>query len=407
MSQGLVEIQKEYTTFLTNSITPLIYEGLSSLYEYSQKKATEIEGKAKYDSSIDNPGVLAIFQVKLSHIPDWNKEKISTETQRIKESSGCSEWFDDLIRAIIKSNITLLTGGRYFPMKMQEHYKRIDTQTLIHKSYIECARYFYLNPYLFYQKYPNIEIRRNQMVIFEKIQNSIIETIRQLLPMKIILQEYLSGVDIPESSVEVRNTVPQPNYMAVEALVKRDLDVEKDKFDAVGGISHNVISRGGISHGGMNENFGMEDDVNKISMSDEKEDLPIIKSLISELGDDEEDEDDEEEEEEDDENDENVEENQDGGGDKSLIIEHYSNSPPNTESRKNKSSAHSEHSIKSSKSKSSIENKNPLDFITTSESSQEDNKTDVLDGIGTFEPGVAPVLKTETEKSAYFGKFFQ
>ena len=39
---------------------------------------------------------------------DRNNVKIEEETLRIKNSSGCAEIFDDLIKAVIKSHISVM-----------------------------------------------------------------------------------------------------------------------------------------------------------------------------------------------------------------------------------------------------------------------------------------------------------
>ena len=56
------------------------------------------EEAAKEDSNIENPGVLRIFQMFLKGIKNINNHNIEAESNRIKEKSKCSEWFDDLVR---------------------------------------------------------------------------------------------------------------------------------------------------------------------------------------------------------------------------------------------------------------------------------------------------------------------
>ena len=91
-------IKKEYTIELVNTITPLIYEGFKSLYD----DAIEI-GECK--------DVLLIYQSLLKRIPKWSTDLINRETHRIRVQSKCTEWFDNLVRAVIKSNIMILNNN--------------------------------------------------------------------------------------------------------------------------------------------------------------------------------------------------------------------------------------------------------------------------------------------------------
>jgi hypothetical protein len=148
----LVETKNEYTTHLINILTPLIFEGIQSIYREAQKMS-------------DATDVLKIFQTYLKRIPKWNQNLIENETERIINSSHSYGWLGDLIKATLKSNLIVLM---YNPTrKTQEKvdstfYNNISTADFIHKVYIECAREIWNNPYLLYHNYPPIEIKRNQ-----------------------------------------------------------------------------------------------------------------------------------------------------------------------------------------------------------------------------------------------------
>ena len=71
MINFFVETKYEYTTQLVNVLTPLIYEGLHSIYDEA----------LKVSNGADN--VLKVFQSFLKRIPKWNPEMIKQETDRI------------------------------------------------------------------------------------------------------------------------------------------------------------------------------------------------------------------------------------------------------------------------------------------------------------------------------------
>jgi hypothetical protein len=96
-SNYLTEIKKEYTIQLVNMLTPTIYEGVNSIY-------SEVKNIAKEGEE------LKIFQGFLTKIPSWTEHMILVEATRIKTVSSNAEILDDLIKAVIQSNILLLTS---------------------------------------------------------------------------------------------------------------------------------------------------------------------------------------------------------------------------------------------------------------------------------------------------------
>ena len=174
----LVETKKEYTTQLVNIIFPFMFDGIQSLYEEACKVAKENEE-------------LKIFQSFLKKIPGWNTLILESETGRILKESGCEDLLAQLLSAVIKSNIMVLTNT---PPELKHTIKLpkdIDFQKFIHFSYIETAKSIYENPYLFYHKFSIFDVKKNQRDARDTIKSSIHEAIRKLLPLQYILNEYL------------------------------------------------------------------------------------------------------------------------------------------------------------------------------------------------------------------------
>lgn len=225
--RNIVEIKNEYTTFLINIITPFIYEGLKGVYNYALGVHKKFLEREKIDPNTKSPGPLKIFQTCLKEIPALNNHSIEKETNKIKEGSKCSEWFDDLIKAVIKSHVILLTfscSKTQSDVVKEKYHDRIDSKDFIHKCYIECAKIFYNYPELFWHEFPTIEIKRNQREIYDIIKTAIHEAIRKSLPIRLILTEYLNNDYIPESEF---TKVSESKYKSVKELVDRDL---KDKL---------------------------------------------------------------------------------------------------------------------------------------------------------------------------------
>ncbi len=221
--RNIVEIKNEYTTFLVNIITPFIYEGIKSVYAFALNAHNEFIERGKYDPEVKSPGILKLFQLSLKEIPTLNNHTIELEANRIKSGSKCADWFDDLVRAVIKCNIVLLTFNN--PKKRpeilkEEYHNKIEIKDFLHKCYVESARLIYNNPELYWHEFPPLEIKRNQREACELIKQAIHEATRKMLPIKLILKEYLSNNYYDEQDP---NNISEAKYMNIHSMVQRDL----------------------------------------------------------------------------------------------------------------------------------------------------------------------------------------
>lgn len=224
--RNIVEIKNIYTNFLINVIAPLIHEGFIKLYSDAEKSEIELIEKAKTDPAVKNIGILKLFQLHLAGIPNLNENQIENETNRIRTHSKCADWFNELIQAVIKSNIVLLTynaSGKTCKIVQDKYHESISINLFIHKCYIECAKIFINYPELFYKEYSNLEVQRNKREIRELIKNGIGEAIKKMLPIKLILQEYLSNDYIKEIDENISENISNSQFMNLKNLVNRDL----------------------------------------------------------------------------------------------------------------------------------------------------------------------------------------
>ncbi len=175
-----IDRKKEYTKQVVGLLNIRIYEGINSIY----KDAKEICRKERTTQ------YLQTFQKLLSTIPKWTKETISKEFTRIKIKSECS-WLEELITAVFVSHTKVLTaikGTNQFDLEIPTGSK------FIHKCYIECARIFWKNPYLFSDEdISPCEYQRNLRDCENIISKTITETIRKMLPVENILKKYLGS----------------------------------------------------------------------------------------------------------------------------------------------------------------------------------------------------------------------
>lgn len=178
-----IEIKNEYSEHLIETLTPYIYEGLTSIYREAVKIADETNNKDK---------TLLIFQKLLQSIDHWNQIRIDDETNRIKQLSRTVDYFDDLVKAVIKSNIILLAYSNTISNVIgQTFYNTFSTASFIHRCYTECGKDAHNNPYLFFHDIDPMDYKRNQIIIQQHIQSGITRAVRKILPISLILKEYL------------------------------------------------------------------------------------------------------------------------------------------------------------------------------------------------------------------------
>jgi hypothetical protein len=259
----LVETKTEYTTQLTNILVPLIYDGISSIYEDARKVAKNNEE-------------LKIFQSFLKKVPKWNKSLLENEASRILTMSGCSDLLQDLINAVIKSNIMILTNTPPQDKHKLQIKIRIEFVIFIHNCYIETARIFYNNPYLFYHNIAMYDLKRNQREAFDQIKNSIIEAIRKMLPLKLILQEYLGNSFKENKETDFDQHMSEVDKSNLNTMLNVELN-NPNQYTLIKKIDSNIIGGGNI-----NEQKIEDKDVKDDPKIEDKDDLKIEGKQTSE-----------------------------------------------------------------------------------------------------------------------------
>jgi hypothetical protein len=178
----LVNNKNEYINRLIKVLSPSIITGFYSIYNNTKNK----NKVHKY--------LLREFQNELSNTPHWNQLIITGEFERIKKDSGC-DWLDNLIRGVFKKYAKTLNvdKGNIRNIKIPNSYE------FIHKCYINIAREVWKNPKLFYHKLNNYQIAENTIKITEIVEDSIKDTILELMPLEKFIDDYVSNETMSNS----------------------------------------------------------------------------------------------------------------------------------------------------------------------------------------------------------------
>ena len=236
----LVDAKLEYTKQLVNIISPNIFLGVKTLYN----KCNEI---CKLENSND---ILYRFQVELSEIPKWNQEVINSEYHKLIENSKC-DWLEDLLTAVFVSHTRILTSINSNKNKNKINLKIPKVDHFIHLCYIEIARYFWKNTYLFDDSVNKYEYQRNRRETEQIIDTIINETIRKQLPVKHILKEYLGSefkdnVPTEQNNLENFNEYEKENLRKmvkneIENCSREKLSKLKIDYDIIKNLNSNII----------------------------------------------------------------------------------------------------------------------------------------------------------------------
>jgi hypothetical protein len=194
---ALHESKNEWGSRLVTILTPLIIDGYKSILEESIKLCKENNEHDKY---------LMTFQNLISRIPKWNTQIIETERKRICEKSGCN-YLEDLVTCVHIIQLKVLTA-----MRVGQKQKKIDINIpklddFIHKTYINVARKVYKNVYLFEVGIPPLQIQKNHRELEIIVQECILNTLRESIPVEAILKAYMDETTEEDVIEEVKEEI--------------------------------------------------------------------------------------------------------------------------------------------------------------------------------------------------------
>jgi hypothetical protein len=153
---------------------------------------------------------LMTFQNFISRIPKWNPTIIETERKRICDKSGCV-YLEDLITCVHIIQLKILTA-----MRVGQKQKKIDINIpklddFIHKVYINVARKIYKNVYLFEIDVLPLQIQKHNRELEILIQEGILNTIRESIPVEAILKQYMEQTVEEDVVEEIKEQIVEDN----------------------------------------------------------------------------------------------------------------------------------------------------------------------------------------------------
>jgi hypothetical protein len=220
---NLYQSRDELCARLVGILTPLIIEGIKSIFNESVKMCLDNQEIDKY---------LMHFQNLISHIPKWNGNTIEMERKRIVERSGC-HYLEELITCVHIIHLKVLTC-----IRVGNKQKKIDIaipklDNFLHKVYINVARKTYINVYLFERGITPLQIQKNNREFEIIVQECILSSIRESIPTEEIIRAYTDESMEIEEEVIVENIIDPDEEESKDQSVSDSQLKEKDEENSI------------------------------------------------------------------------------------------------------------------------------------------------------------------------------
>lgn len=221
---SLRESKNEWGSRLLTILTPHIVDGLKSIFDEALKLCKDNNEMDKY---------LMTFQNFITRIPKWNSTIIESERKRIVEKSGCN-YLEDLVTCVHIIQLKLLTA-----IRVGQKQRKIDVSIpkiddFIHKIYINVARKIYKNVYLFEINIPPLQIQKHFRELEIIVQECILNTVRDSIPVESILQAYMDQTVEEDVVEEVKEQIiEQPSKKEEETQIIKEGGSTDEKVETI------------------------------------------------------------------------------------------------------------------------------------------------------------------------------
>ncbi len=217
----LSEAKNEYSCRLLSILTPVVIDGIKSIFNDAEKLCIENDEDEKY---------LMTFQNFLTRIPKWNDTIIEDECARIISVTSCN-YLEDLLTCVHIAQLKILTSVR-----VSQKQKKIDLDipklsSFIHQVYSAFARKLYKNVYLFEKIITPLQYQKNMRECELLCKESILEVIRNSIPVEKILRSYIDETVDEEVIQEiVEKEIEKEVEEKQEVSNKEETNKEEEEF---------------------------------------------------------------------------------------------------------------------------------------------------------------------------------
>jgi hypothetical protein len=203
-SEARVEYQKQMANKLVFPLLDFFRKIRSDLWAESQQS------------------ILSRFQKKCAEIPKWNQDVVAEETSRLIEASRC-DYLEELMTALFIAHTKVMASVRVNKKNKKLTITVPKLDHFLHRLFTEAAKSFWKAPFLFQEDIPAIDRQKNLLQAEAIIEEAIYAAVRDMLPIKKILQEYISEPTDDED--EVVNEAPSSPTADVKSVPEETVEV--------------------------------------------------------------------------------------------------------------------------------------------------------------------------------------
>jgi hypothetical protein len=195
---NLRESKNEWCCYLVDILTPLVTQGIRSIFQQSYKLCLDKSETNKY---------LMTFQNLLSLVSKWNSVTIEEERKRIVEQSSCS-YLDELIVCVHIIHLKVMTHIRVGNKQKKVDISLPKLDDFLHKVYIHAARRVYKNVYLFELGIDSLTQQKYNRELELIVQESILAAVRDSIPKEQIIRAFMDESVEQEEEVVIEAIAP-------------------------------------------------------------------------------------------------------------------------------------------------------------------------------------------------------
>jgi hypothetical protein len=208
------EAKSEYTKQLVFNFQPV-------LLRFFLDRFTEVKTLPSVTSKLKS--ALSEFQDSLSQIPEWNLDKVHSETNTLIQSISC-DYIEDLITAVFIAHTKILSAIRLHSKPRRKINITVPKPDhFMHRTMSECSRLLWSNVYLFSDSVTSIDRQKNMNEVNRFLEEGILQAIRNLLPVKSILRDSLQDDD--DDAIQINNQEEPDKESPVVPIEEKPVEV--------------------------------------------------------------------------------------------------------------------------------------------------------------------------------------
>jgi len=176
------DARSEYTRELCTILVPSYFKFYLDLLAKARLEAVRLQEPKR---------LLWNFQTLLNEIPDWNMEKVTTETSQLLSYSNC-DYMEDLLTGVLLAHTKVLLAIQHSSKKRKVQITVPKVDHFLFKVLCETSKLLWGSSFLFREDVSSLEKQQNYRSIESLLGEGIMQAIRAMVPLRNILKDLVS-----------------------------------------------------------------------------------------------------------------------------------------------------------------------------------------------------------------------